>query len=296
MRKILSVLVLIFVTQFSIGQELNASVSVNADRMTDVNPQIFKNLETKVREFLNSTKWTNEKYLPNEKIECNFFINVAKFNNNNIEATLQVQSSRPIYNSTYSSPVININDQDFNFRFLEFEQLIYDQNSFTSNLVSVLAFYANVIIGLDKDTFEEMSGTAYLTNASNIVNVAQTSGYAGWSQNAKSNNNRYFLITDLLSNTYTSYRKALYIYHNEGLDVMYTNPKEGKEVITNSISELAKIQKVRPNAILTRGFFDAKTDEIVQIFTGGPTTNNANLLETLNRISPLNSRKWNKIR
>ncbi len=296
MRKFLSVILLIFVVQFSIGQELNASVSINADRMTDVNPQIFKNLETKVREFLNSTKWTNEKYLPNEKIECNFFINVAKFNNNNIEATLQVQSSRPIYNSTYSSPVININDQDFNFRFLEFEQLIYDQNSFTSNLVSVLAFYANVIIGLDKDTFEEMSGTTYLTNASNIVNVAQTSGYAGWSQNAKSNNNRYFLITDLLSNTYTSYRKALYIYHNEGLDVMYNNPKEGKEVITNSISELAKIQKVRPNAILTRGFFDAKTDEIVQIFTGGPTTNNANLLETLNRISPLNSRKWNKIR
>lgn len=296
MRKILSVLVLIFVTQFSIGQELNASVSVNADRMTDVNPQIFRNLETKVREFLNSTKWTNEKYLPNEKIECNFFINVSKFNDNNIEATLQVQSSRPVYNSSYSSPLLNINDKEFSFRFLEFEQLIYDQNSFTSNLVSVLAFYANVIIGIDKDTFSEMSGTTYLTKASNIVNVAQTSGYSGWSQNSKSNNNRYFLITDLLSNTYTSYRKALYIYHNKGLDVMYNDLKNGKEEIANSINELAKIQKVRPNAILTRGFFDAKTDEIVQIFTGGPSTNNSQLLENLNRISPLNSSKWNKIR
>lgn len=296
MRKILSVLVLIFVTQFSIGQELNASVSVNADRMTDVNPQIFRNLETKVREFLNSTKWTNEKYLPNEKIECNFFINVSKFNDNNIEATLQVQSSRPVYNSSYSSPLLNINDKEFSFRFLEFEQLIYDQNSFTSNLVSVLAFYANVIIGIDKDTFSEMSGTTYLTKASNIVNVAQTSGYSGWSQNSKSNNNRYFLITDLLSNTYTSYRKALYIYHNKGLDVMYNDLKNGKVEIANSINELAKIQKVRPNAILTRGFFDAKTDEIVQIFTGGPSTNNSQLLENLNRISPLNSSKWNKIR
>lgn len=296
MRKILSVILLIFAIQFSIGQELNASVSVNADRMTDVNPQIFKNLETKVRELLNTTKWTDEKYLGNEKIDCNFFINVSKFNNNNFEATLQVQSTRPIFNSTYSSPVININDKDFNFRFLEFEQLVYDQNSFTSNLVSVLAFYANVIIGLDKDTFEEMSGTTYLTRASNIVNVAQTSGYAGWAQNSKGNNNRYFLITDLLSNTYKSYRKAIYLYHNNGLDVMHSDLKKGKEEIANSISELAKIQKIRPNAILTRGFFDAKTDEIVQVFTGGPTTNNSKLLENLNRISPLNSSKWNKIR
>lgn len=296
MRKLYSVLVLFLITSVGFGQELNATVSVNADRMTDVNPQIFKNLETKVREFLNNTKWTNEIYLPQEKIECNFFINVSKFSNNNIEATLQVQSSRPIYNSTYSSPILNINDKDFSFRFLEFEQLVYDQNSFTSNLISVLAFYANVVIGLDKDSFEELGGTKYLTAASNIANVAQTSGFSGWTQGEKNNNNRYFLISDLLSNTYVPYRKALFVFHNQGLDVMYSDLKKGKEYIANSIQELAKIQKSRPNALLTRTFFDAKTDEIVQIFTGGPAMNNAELVDTLNRISPLNSSKWNNIR
>lgn len=296
MRKLYSVLVLFLITSVGFGQELNATVSVNADRMTDVNPQIFKNLETKVREFLNNTKWTNETYLPQEKIECNFFINVSKFSNNNIEATLQVQSSRPIYNSTYSSPILNINDKDFSFRFLEFEQLVYDQNSFTSNLISVLAFYANVVIGLDKDSFEELGGTKYLTAASNIANVAQTSGFSGWTQGEKNNNNRYFLISDLLSNTYVPYRKALFVFHNQGLDVMYSDLKKGKEYIANSIQELAKIQKSRPNALLTRTFFDAKTDEIVQIFTGGPAMNNAELVDTLNRISPLNSSKWNNIR
>lgn len=296
MRKLYSVLILLFITSFSYGQELNASVSVNADRMTDVNPQIFKNLETKVREFLNTTKWTNETYLPQEKIECNFFINVSKFTNNNIEASIQIQASRPIFNSTYSSPILNLNDKDFSFRFLEFEQLVYDQNSFTSNLVSVLAFYANVIIGLDKDSFEELGGTKYLTAASNIVNIAQTSGYSGWTQGEKNNNNRYFLSSDLLSNTYAPYRKALFIYHNQGLDAMHEDLKKGKEYVANSIQELAKIQKSRPNALLTRTFFDAKTDEIVQIFTGGPAMNNADLVDTLNRISPLNSSKWNNIR
>lgn len=287
--------ILLFSTN-SFSQELNATVSVNADRMTDVSPEIFKNLETKVREFLNATKWTNENYLPNEKIECNFFINVSKFNSNNFEATIQVQSSRPIYNSTYSSPVLNINDKDVNFRFLEFEQLVYDQNAFTTNLVSILAFYANVIIGLDKDTFQEMGGTTYLNTALNIVNVAQTSGYQGWSQNDRNNNNRFFLVSDLLSNTFVSYRKSLYMYHSVALDGMYDDLKVGKEKVVEAINELSKIQKVRPNALLTRTFFDAKTDEIVQIFTGGPAINTTQLVETLNRISPLNSSKWNNIR
>lgn len=296
MRKFLTLLVFVLFSNSLFSQELNATVSVNADRMTDVNPQIFRNLETKVKEFLNNTKWTNEVYTPQEKIECNFFINVSEFNSNNITATLQVQSSRPIFNSTYSSPILNINDKDLSFRFLEFEQLVYDQNSFTSNLISVLAFYTNVIIGLDKDSFSEMSGTKYLEIASNIVTVAQSSGYSGWSQNDKNNNNRYFLISDLLSNTYQPYRLALYQFHSSGLDIMSDDLKTGKENISNSILTLSKIQSVRPNALLTRTFFDAKTDEIVQIFTGGPAMNTADLVDTLNRISPLNSAKWGKIR
>ncbi|NHN24596.1 DUF4835 family protein [Flavobacterium jejuense] len=296
MRNWLTIFIIVFSFQMNSAQELNATVSVNADRMTDVNPQIFKNLEKQVTEFLNNTKWTNREYKLKEKIACNFFINVSEFNSNNIVATLQIQSSRIVFNSTYSSPILNLNDKDFSFRFIEFEQLIYDQNTFNSNLTSVLAFYVNIILGVDMDTYSDLGGTKYLEIASNIMNVSQSSGYKGWEQSEGNNNNRYFLISDLLSNTYVSYRKSLNQYHFNGLDLMADDLKKGKEGVSNSIETLAQIQKSRPNALLTRTFFDAKTDEIVQIFSGGPQTNNSNLLENLNRISPLNSMKWNKIR
>lgn len=296
MRNWLTIFIIVFSFQMNSAQELNATVSVNADRMTDVNPQIFKNLEKQITEFLNNTKWTDREYKLNEKIACNFFINVSEFNSNNIVATLQIQSSRIVFNSTYSSPILNLNDKDFAFRFIEFEQLIYDQNTFNSNLISVLAFYANIIIGIDMDTYSDLGGTKYLEIASNIMNISQSSGYKGWSQSEGNNNNRYFLISDLLSNTYAPYRKSLNQYHLNGLDLMADDLKKGKEGVSSSIETLAQIQKSRPNALLTRTFFDAKTDEIVQIFSGGPQTNNANLLENLNRISPLNSMKWNKIR
>lgn len=296
MRNWLTIFIVVFAFGVHNAQELNATVSVNAERMTDVNPQIFKNLEKQVAEFLNNTKWTTLTFKQNEKIDCNFFINVSEFNSNNITATLQIQSSRAIFNSTYSSPILNLNDKDFSFRFVEFEQLLFDQNNFNSNLTSVLAYYVNIIIGLDMDSNSELGGTKYLEIASNIMNVSQSSGYKGWSQSEGNNNNRYFLISDLLSNTFVPFRKSLLEYHFGGLDLMADDLKKGKEGIANAIETLAQIQRSRPNALLTRTFFDAKTDEIVQVFTGGPMTNNAKLIETLNRISPLNSIKWNKIR
>ncbi|MQP52544.1 MULTISPECIES: DUF4835 family protein [unclassified Flavobacterium] len=296
MRKILVVVVFLFAIVNVFSQELNATVSVNYQQVANGNPQLFKNLETQVKEFLNTTKWTTKEYTDVEKVDCNFFINVNTYGSNNFEATLQVQSSRPVYNSSLSSPILNINDKNFTFRFIEFENLIYDQNSFNSNLVSVLAFYSNLIIGLDQDSFSELGGTEYLQIASNIVNVAQTSGYKGWSQSEGNNNNRNFLISDMLSNTFTPFRRALYQYHRLGLDIMEQDIKKGKEGVIKGINALAEVQKVRPNALLTRTFFDAKTDEIVSIFSGGPNVDVAPLLVTLNRISPLNSQKWSQIK
>ena len=292
----LAFLFVLFVSHWIIGQELNCTVTVNADRMTDVNPQIFKNLEKQVAEFLNNTKWTNLEYQQNEKIACNFFINVSEFKNNNMAATIQVQSSRAVFNSTYASPILNVNDKDFNFRYLEFEQLVFDQNSFNSNLTSVLAFYENIIIGLDMDSFAENGGSKYLEIASNIMNVAQSSGFKGWTQAEGNNNNRYFLISDILSNTFAPYRKALYEYHFKGLDIMSDDLLKGKENVMLAISTLSEIHNVRPNSFVMRTFFDAKTDEIVSIFSGGPRVDVVKLSETLNRISPLNSVKWNRIR
>lgn len=296
MRKILVVIVFLFSLVNVFSQELNASVSVNFQQVANGNPQLFKNLETQVKEFLNTTKWTTKEYTDVEKIECNFFINVSTYGSNVFEATLQVQSSRPVHNTTLATPILNINDKNFTFRFIEFETMVYDPNTFNSNLVSVLAFYANMIIGMDMDSFALNGGTKYLEVASAIVNVAQGSGFKGWSQSEGNNNNRNFLISDMLSTTFAPFRKAIYEYHRLGLDVMSEDVKLGKETIVKSIETLSEIHKTRPNSLLVRTFFDAKGDEVVTIFSGGPQIDTVKLLETLNRISPLNSQKWNKIK
>jgi len=294
-RNLVLVLILFFV-QIGVSQELQATVSVNYQQVNNGNPQLFKNLEKQVKEFLNYTKWTDREVPDVEKIECNFFINISKYGSNDFEATLQVQSSRPIYNSTFATPILNINDKNFSFRFIEFETMVYDQNSFNSNLVSVLAFYSNLIIGLDQDSFAPNGGTKYLQVASNIVNVAQTSGYKGWSLSEGNNNNRNFLISDLLSNTFSPFRSTMYEYHRLGLDLMQEDLVKGKEGVAKSIQTLSEIQKVRPNSLIMRTFFDAKADEVVSIFSDGPRIDVTKIVETLNRISPLNSQKWNKIR
>lgn len=296
MKKLTFIVALLLVISVANAQELKCTVTINYDRVTNVNTQIFKTLQTQMTEFMNNTKFTSDVYEQNEKIECSFFLNISSFDSNNFAATLQLQSSRPIYNSSYSSPIVNFNDNDINFRYIEYENFIYDPNSYTSNLISILSYYANIIIGLDKDSFAEMSGSKELEMASNIMSLAQSSGYGGWSQADAKYNNRYYIITDILSSTYAPYRKAMYEYHLKGLDVMSEDQKAGKEKVLEAIKTIAQINKVRPNALLTRTFFDAKSDEIVSIFSGGPSMPNTELLEILNRISPLNSSKWNKIR
>lgn len=295
MRNLFLFLVFLF-TNVALSQELRATVAVNYEQVNNGNPQLFKNLEKQITEFLNNTKWTENEVKDVEKIECNFFINVTSYGSNNFEATLQVQASRPVFNSTLSSPILNVNDKNFNFRFIEFENMIYDANNFSSNLVSVLAFYSNLIIGIDMDSFSKLGGTEYLGIAANIVNVAQSSGFKGWSQSESGNNNRNFLISDMLSNTFEPFRTAMYLYHREGVDKMAENILQGKEGVSKAIQVLEEIQKTRTNSLITRTFFDIKADEIVSIFSGGPKMDVSKLVETLNRISPLNSQKWNKIR
>ncbi|WP_297333024.1 DUF4835 family protein [Flavobacterium sp.] len=277
------------------AQELNCTVTVNSDRITDANTQIFRTLETSLNEFMNSTRWTSRNFSRNERIDCSIYINVSAYDSNSFSATMQVQSSRPVYNSTYQSPILNFNDKDISFRYLENETLQYNPNAFTSNLIALMAYYANIIIGMDADSFELNSGTPYYQAAQNMVGLAQGSGYRGWGQQ-DGNQNRFFLITDLLSNTFSPFREALYDYHRQALDVMSENPKAGKEKALAAINTLAEVNKVRPNAFLTRIFFDAKSDEIVSIFSDGPIVTITGLVDTLNKISPLNSSKWSNIK
>lgn len=295
MRNLILFLAFLY-TSIGFSQELRATVAINYDQVNNGNPQLFKNLEKQVTEFLNNTKWTEKEVKEIEKIECNFFINITSYGSNNFEATLQIQASRPVFNSTLSTPILNTNDKNFNFRFIEFENMIYDANSFTSNLVSVMAFYSNLIIGIEGDSFSKLGGLEHLKIAANIVTVAQSSGFKGWSQSESGNNNRNFLISDMLSTTYEPFRTAMYLYHREGLDLMAEDIKAGKEGVAKAIVTLSEIQKSRPNSLLVRTFFDTKADELVSIFSGGPKMDIAPLVENLNKISPLNSQKWNKIR
>lgn len=276
------------------SQQLNCTVTVDSKQLTNVNQQIFKSLQTSLTDFINKTDWTGQLLKQNEKINCSIYITLNSGSTDQFSGTIQVQSSRPIFDSTYSSPVFNFNDKDFNFRYVEFENLIYNPNTFDSNLVAVIAYYCHIILGMDADSFVEQSGTSYLEAAQNIATLAQQSGYKGWTQ-TEGNQNRYFLISDLLSPTFSPIRSVSFQYHS-ALDGMTKELKSAKENVKTALISLNKVHAVRPNALLTRVFFDAKSDEIVSIFSAGPSISITDLVDNLNRVSPMNSSKWSSIK
>ena len=272
------------------AQQLNCRVTVDSKTLSNANLQVFKTLENSLNEFVNQTDWTGKNYMQNEKIDCSMYITILSNNSDQFSGTIQVQSSRPIYNSSYSSPVLNFNDKDFSFRYTEFENLLFNPTAFESNLVSIISFYSYMILGMDDDTFVLESGNLNFEVAENISNVAQQSGFKGWSQ-IDGNQNRYFLISDMLSASFSEVRKTTLDYH-AGLDLMSKDLKSAKEKIKSSLLNLGKLHASKPNAFLTRVFFDAKSDEILSVFSGGPSITISDLSETLNKTSPLNSSKW----
>jgi hypothetical protein len=277
------------------AQELNCTVTVNTQNLSNANQQVFKNLETSLNEFVNQTQWTGKTYKPNEKINCSMFINILSNTSDQFVATIQVQSSRLVYDSSYSSPVVNFNDKDFSFSYTQYQQLLFNPAEFDSNLVSVISFYSYLILGMDADTFVPLAGDSYFDIAQNIANVAQQSGYKGWNQSDGGLQSRYFLIRDILSPAYNEVRQTSSLYHS-GLDAMSTDLKAAKEKIKMALLNLGKFNATKPNALVTRVFFDAKSDEIESIFSGGPSISITDLVESLNKTSPLNSSKWVKLK
>lgn len=286
---------LFFISLATLAQEFNATVTVNAEQTGKTKLSIFKTLEGAVQDFINQNNWTTNNDLESyEKIDCNFFINVSQYSSDNFTATIQVQASRPVYGSTTSTPIFNFKDNQFNFRYTEFQPLDYNPNTYSSNLVSTISFYLYTILGIDGDTFAPMGGENYHQEAKLIVNTAQ--GRAeGWQPN-DGNQSRFRLNADFLSNNFSKYREALYTYHREGLDVMYTDVEAGKQKIVEAIQTLREVNNSRPNSILIRSFFDAKNDEITRIFSGGPQVALNDVLDNLKRIAPLYNKKWNAIR
>lgn len=295
MRKLIAFFC-VLTTVFCVNaQELNCTLAINAEQTGRPNEQVFKTLERSLNDFINKTVWTDKIYAPEERINCGMVITITEMGSDKFTATLQVQSSRPTFNSTYSSPVFNFNDKDFNFNYVEFQNLTFNPNQFNSNLISVISYYVYVILGIDADTFSRNGGTTYYNQAKNVLNVAQSSGYKGWGPN-DGNQTRYQLIDQLLSPTYAEYRNVQYVYHRNSMDVMYDNQRKGKERIILSLKQFKKMNARRPNSFLQRVFFDAKADEIEQIFSDGPSVKITELVEVLNKVSPNNSAKWSNIK
>jgi len=294
MNKLLLIVTILFsINCFS--QELNCNVVINASQTGNENLQVFKTLENQINEFINNTTWTNKNYNNKQRINCSMIVNISSFDNNNYKATLQIQSSRPIFNSSYNSTLYNYIDKNFSFQYQEFQNFTFNSDQFESNLVSVLAFHVYIILGLDADTFKLNSGNQYYQRAQKILDYSNGTNYLGWSAK-DGRQTRYYLIDNLLSPTYKEFSQMLYNYHLNGLDKMYDDIKGSKSNIAKSILSLERMNNRRPNSYLLKVFFDSKADEIKDIFSGGPSVEITNLLSTLTKLAPIHSSKWREIK
>lgn len=277
------------------GQDLKCIVTVNFDQIPGSNRSVFKTLEKSINEFVNQKKWTNKEVRPQERINCAMNIILTKWENSSFEASIQVQSTRPVYNTSYETPVFNIRDNDFNFNYNEFDQLIYNPTRFDSNLVSTIAFYAYIILGLDADTFANNGGQKYLLEAQNVMLQAQQSGLSSWS-NQVGKTNRFLLIDNLLSPNLQTFRSVMYNYHKNGLDNFSKDQLAAKQTVENNLIQLEKIFNKSVANYLIRIFFDAKAEEIVNLYSDGPKTRSfQRTLQILQKISPNNSNRWGEI-
>jgi len=295
MRKFFIFIILFSVTLNLRSQELNCTVTVNSDKIRGSNKDVFKTLKNSISEYLNTTRWTNKAVKTNEKIQCAISIFVLEQPSpDQFKGNIQIRVNRPVYNASYQTTIFNFKDDNFSFSYKEFDPFFYNENGFDSNLVSVLTFYAYTILGLDADTFSPKGGEMFFKKAENAVNQAQQSGYIGWNS-TDGNGTRYELNENLLSPVFSDYRKAMYQYHREGLDIMYVSSKVAKSAMANAIFRLEKIYNTRPTAFLLRVFTDAKADEIVSVFSDGPAYDVSKLRDVLLKISPYNNSKWKKL-
>lgn len=288
-------LIFIFLFPFlGTSQVLEAEVVLDAQQTGRNQLSIFSTLERDLSEFINNTQWTSSTYKPHKRIKCSFNVIIQAYDSDNFQATVQVQSSRPVFGSSMNSILLNIKDNDFNFTYKEFEPLNYNPNVFSNNLVSTISFYVYTILGYDADSFIEGGGDEFYEEARKIVNAASQRGGNGWTESGASQS-RFGINRDLLSGNFSNYRKALYVYHRQGLDLMHKDVEKGKENILTAINLISENSKSRPNAALFRIFFDAKSDEIMQILSGGPEMDINSTVSTLNQVAPVHNRKWRRI-
>jgi hypothetical protein len=286
---------LLMISPIAHAQELNCQVAVSSQKVQTANHTIFQTLQTSVYEFMNNRRWTNYTYRVEERIECSILINVTDWNGSDeFKATIQVQSRRPIFNTSYNSVLINYMDKDCDFNYIENEPLDFQITTHSSNLMSTLAYYAYIIIGLDHDSYSMMGGTQFFEKAQTIVSNAQSAKEKGWKA-YESMRNRYWMVENLMNASNSGMREASYQFHRLGLDMMYDKIDVGRAAITTSLETIRKVNREKPGLFLMNLFMSTKVDELVNIFSQAPPNEKAKAVNILKEIDPSNANKYDKI-
>lgn len=282
----------------AMAQDFNCRVQVIYPQIQVANTQRFKNLENSIREFINNRKWSTDKLQPNERIEWSLIINVTEFDNasSSFKANVQIQSSRPVFNTGYNSVLLNQEDNLWQFEYIDFQPMNFVEGTYTDNLTSLVAYYIFIVLGMDADSFKKEGGTEYYNRAYNTMLAAQQRGMPGWQVTDAGNKNRYWLIENLLNDRFKPVREAYYLYHIKGMDVMSKDIEEARLQITASLQLLQKVWKIMPNSMLLKVWFNAKVNEIVNVYCKALTADKNKVIEILKEADPANANKYDGIR
>ncbi len=279
-----------------IAQELNCKVTVDFKQIQGTNTEVFQSLETSITSFMNERTWTNDQYALNERISCALLLTVTSYSDDgSFTGELVVQSNRPVYNSSYTSPVLNIRDKNIAFNYKSFDQLEFRADQIDNNLTALLAYYAYLIIGWDLDTMSSMGGTPALQNAEAIVNAAQSFAEPGWKAYSD-NKNRHAIVTDYMDEAMKPIRGMMYNYHRLGLDEMGTNMGRGRSKVTESLEDLQKASKAKSMSALPQIMTEIKRDELINIYSKAPSTEKEKVYEILSDLNPSLNSDWDKIK
>ncbi|MEY3687316.1 MAG: hypothetical protein RIR84_157 [Bacteroidota bacterium] len=301
MRRLIFMFFLVLFLQHAEAQELNAKVNVvYAQISSNVDKRVFQNLQTSLQNFINKRKWTNDNFESNEKIECSFLLNLQSVVESNVyKATLTVQAARPVYNTSYLSPLINFIDNDLVFRYVEFQPIEFNENRIAgteplaANLAATIAFYVNLIIGLDYDSFSPKGGDAFFQKANMIVNAApEGRSITGW-RAFDGQRNRYWLSENLQNSKYAQVHDALYTYYRKGLDQMLANEKEARTQIIQALNFLSVVHAETPNLMIIPFFFQGRSEEIIRTFKKSSQQEKNQVAELSSKMDITNASRYN---
>jgi hypothetical protein len=296
MKRYLLIFVVLIICRIpSMAQELRCNISISAQKIQGANRTVFETMQSDLYEFMNNRKWTDHQYAMDERIECNFFINLdEQISSDEFKGSIQVQARRPVFNSSYETILLNIKDNDFHAKYVEYQTLEFNETSNKDNLTNILAYYAYIVLGMDYDSFSPEGGTEFFQKAQSIVNNSQNAAQKGWKA-YESERNRYWLVENILNKSYSGFRSCTYQYHRMGLDLMADKAPEGRSAIAESLKSIQKVFRARPSLYILQVFFDAKSDELVNVFSNSFPDERNRVSVILNECDPSNGTKYEKI-